>query len=653
VTEAANVSFASYVSIDTDGDDDEDGGVRLNVNDQGTLPADANDGHRQSNVATRVMLPASDFASITGRAASSPHLPPSHPGRRGIQHIRLPIPVTPDNRSISFFDHTHLSESTWPATSDRANEIDFPDDATVTADLIASAEAAFGSWPPSGYPTPPAFPALLGTEPSFENSTDGPFTVYTFLAEDALPVDDPLRNYDFVEFMNDWRLQSGQERGLPAFAGNGKAITNDIFSSDVVLRDLLKPGAFDPQGIQWDRLGPSREAALRARRTMHPAGIMPPAEAFPSSDDDVLITSFSAESQYRFRSFAPIHRPVINHYQLRNSIAAISRNDIFYVADHSVVRTSLACPNYVEPIIDTSHLNDGLKVSCLSTLSTSLFSEYQSNDLLVAGGLNGEYVIFNTTLSSTTQGHITHADDGLITHVHNFLDRQSGSPRAAFCSNDYRLHIMDLDTAIVVASHHYPDALNCSATSPDGRLRALVGDTPDALISAAESGEVIVSLAQHADFGFACAWNPEGRYLATASQDCTVAVWDARNWSRPVRVMEDVVACARSLHYTNTGALVVVEDDDLVSIYHDPATSSSRQDINLFGAIAGVAVLDGGNEIVIANADGTVGGLMAYQQIEDIQASSQSTFANVSTRDQRWSRSRRNRGVGCLDMSLL
>jgi hypothetical protein len=477
--------------------------------------------------------------------------------------------------------------------------------------------------------------------------------VYTFLAEDALPVDDPLRNYDFVEFMNDWRLQSGLEKDLPAFVGDGKAITNDLSSSEVVLRNLSKPGAFDPQGIRWDRLGPSREAALRARRVMHPAGIMPPAEGVSPLDDDALIAECSAETQYRFRSFAPIHRPVINHYQLRNSIAATSRNDIFYVADHSVVRTSLACPNYVEHVIDTSHVNDDLKVSCLSTSSISLFSEYQSDNLVVAGGLNGEYAILNTTLSSTTQGHITRADDGLITHVHNFLDRQSGSPRAAFCSNDYHLHTMDLATQTIVTSHHYPDALNCSATSPDGRLRALVGDTPDALISAAESGEVIVSLAQHADFGFACAWNREGRYLATASQDCTVAVWDARNWSRPVRVMDDVVACARSLHYTDAGALVVVENDDLVSVYRDPALSSSRQDINLFGAIAGVALLDGGNEIVVANADGTVGGLMAYQQIDDLGASYSSSFGHDALCDQRWSRNRRNGRAGCLDVSFL
>jgi hypothetical protein len=542
---------------------------------------------------------------------------------------------------------------------DRADDIGFSDDATVTADLIASAEAAFGNWPPSGYPTPPAFPALLGDEPMFENSTDGPFTVYTFLAEDALPVDDPLRNYDFAEFLNDWRLRSALEPELPTYRGEAEAVTSNIASSEPVLRDPSKPGTIDPQGIRWDRLGPSREAAIRARRMMHPAGTMPPIESSPLLDDDMSTSPLAAETLYRFRSFAPTHRPVINHYQLRNSLAATSRNDIFYVADQSVVRTSLASPNYVEHVLDTSHANGDLKVSCLSALPTSLFPSYQSNTLLVAGGLNGEYAILNTTTSVTQQGHVTHADDGLVTHVHDFLDRHSGLPRAAFCSNDNRLRVMDLATQSITASYYYEDALNCAATSPDGRLRALVGDTNDALISAAEDGQFLVTLRQHADFGFACAWSREGRYLATASQDCTVAVWDARNWSRPVRVMDNVVACARSLQFTDAGALVVVENDDMVSVYRDPgrATSSpssmpERQDIELFGAIAGCAVLDGGNEIIVANADASVGGLMAYESIGERAASASSAADALG--DRRWDRDWRRGARGrCLDMSFL
>jgi hypothetical protein len=64
-------------------------------------------------------------------------------------------------------------------------------------------------------------------------------------------------------------------------------------------------------------------------------------------------------------------------------------------------------------------------------------------------------------------------------------------------------------------------------------------------------------------------------------------------------------------------------------------------------------VLNGGDEIVIANSDGTVGGLMAYQQIDDNGASFSASFANESLCEQGWGRNRRQQRVGCLDLSLL
>ncbi len=58
---------------------------------------------------------------------------------------------------------------------------------------------------------------------------------------------------------------------------------------------------------------------------------------------------------------------------------------------------------------------------------------------------------------------------------------------------------------------------------------------------------------------------------------------------------------------------MVAEDDDVVTIYHT-RRKEVRQDIRFFGSVAGVALLDGGDEMVIANADKTVGGLLSFQR---------------------------------------
>ena len=160
----------------------------------------------------------------------------------------------------------------------------------------------------------------------------------------------------------------------------------------------------------------------------------------------------------------------------------------------------------------------------------------------------------------------------------------------------------------------YPSAINCSATAPDRRLRAIVGDFRDAYVTNAESGEVLVTLSGHIDHGFACAWSSNGIHVATGAQDGKTLVWDARNWTEPLQTLHSVMSCPRSLHFTDEGALVVAESDDVVSIY-DPLTFDRRQDLRFFGSVAGVGLLDGGKEVVVANTDKSVGGLLSFERL--------------------------------------
>jgi WD40 repeat protein len=69
-----------------------------------------------------------------------------------------------------------------------------------------------------------------------------------------------------------------------------------------------------------------------------------------------------------------------------------------------------------------------------------------------------------------------------------------------------------------------------AVTSPDGRLIAKVhgGDASnDVRVIDAATGRVLYTLSGHTNGVSAIAFNPDGRRIATASQDRTVKLWDS------------------------------------------------------------------------------------------------------------------------------
>ncbi|KAI6929699.1 WD40 repeat-like protein [Hortaea werneckii] len=360
------------------------------------------------------------------------------------------------------------------------------------------------------------------------------------------------------------------------------------------------------QGLHWQLLGPSRECALAARASMHAM------QHHVGLVQGLQYGSGTQAPAYRFRNFTTKHQARFSHYQLRNVLAATSRSDIFYADESKVYRTALAGVRTQDTVMDFSKANlpnAAFRITCLSASSR--------HKILLAGGFNGEFAMLSSFPGAhspaLTKGYLTRAFNGLVTHIQTFDDRRSGLPQAAFCSNDQHVRLMDLSTARLVHSHAYSHPVNCSATAPDGRLRVLVGDSNDAHVTDAERGNIIATLHGHTDHGFACSWAQNGLHLATGAQDGNTLVWDARNWSSPLHTLPSTMSCPRSLHFADNDGLIVAEDEDIVSVY-DPSTFAKRQDIRFFGSIAGVALLDGGTELVLANSDKTVGGLMSFQR---------------------------------------
>jgi len=166
------------------------------------------------------------------------------------------------------------------------------------------------------------------------------------------------------------------------------------------------------------------------------------------------------------------HKPYLSHFQLRNLIACTSRSNVFYAGKNKVHYTnplmgaSSSVMDLTDPDIPLS-LHSSYGGILISTIATK-------HDILLAGGFNGEYGMINLN-STLDSGHI----EGLITdhpysitnHISISLSRSSGLPQVAFASNDNGIRVLDCTTNTFLASHTNPFPVNCTAISPDRRIR--------------------------------------------------------------------------------------------------------------------------------------------------------------------------------------
>lgn len=436
--------------------------------------------------------------------------------------------------------------------------------------------------------------------------------------DDALPVDDPKRSYYVADFVDNWRQRIfyGTDSRLPHIDPLSKYTIRDWRPPCDIDQSDVSQGRVDIQNIDWTEYGSCREDALKARKLLHLFGR--DVVSHPTAIEDEGQVS-DAATHYRFHRFHSRHRAHHEHYQLRNVLAANTRNNIFYANGGKVMHTALSCPTMTDTVIDLvkpSQNATGFRITSLAVSPSSSFHGYRSDDILLAGGFYGEYALLRLDANRNEhhiEGYVSHAYDSITTHIHTLPHRRTGALGAAFCSNDKKVRLLDVGTNAWTSVFEYEHSINCSATGPDGRLRVVVGDSNEAMITDAEKGDVLLTLQKHNQHAFSCAWAPNGKHVATGAQDGKVVVWDARNWKTPLQTLECEMTCGRSLHFTDDNALVIAESDDVVSVY-DTRDWQRKQHVRFFGAVAGLAVLDGGSEMVVANADKDVGGLLVFQR---------------------------------------
>lgn len=319
------------------------------------------------------------------------------------------------------------------------------------------------------------------------------------------------------------------------------------------------------------------------------------------------------ESFFRESSMHTSYKASIEHFQLRNLMSSPGSNTVHF-ASNSKVLSWTPTTGDAHCMIDMSQADPDsgfLGPVKISTMKTA-------HGLTIAGGFCGEYAMCSASgTGPSIKGLVTpDFNDGITNHVDIVPNRTGPSPTGVFASNDKHLRILDTETNTFTSDQELSQPINCTATSPDGRLRVVIGDSPDAWVIESDTGRPVHPLRGHRDFGFACTWSPDMRHVATSNQDKTVIIWDARTW-RPLETIDSDVAGYRSLRFSPVGGgprtLLCTEPADRISII-DAQMYRSRQVHDFFGEIGGADYSPDGGEIWVANTDRHFGGFMQYER---------------------------------------
>uniref|UniRef100_A0A804R5N2 Transducin/WD40 repeat-like superfamily protein n=1 Tax=Zea mays TaxID=4577 RepID=A0A804R5N2_MAIZE len=276
----------------------------------------------------------------------------------------------------------------------------------------------------------------------------------------------------------------------------------------------------DIQGIPWETIEVTRETYRQARLEQYKNY-----ENIPNSGVAAMMACKSTEkgrTYYEFRRNTRSVKSTISHFQLRNLVWATSKHDVYLLLHYSVLHWSAL--NGVDTEIMDVHghvapsekhpgsLLEGFLHTQISTMAVK-------DNLLVAGGFQGELICKHLDREGISFCCRTTYDDNAITNALEIFNTSSGALHFIASNNDCGVREYDMERYQLFKHFRFDWPVNHTSLSPDGKLVIIVGDDTDALLIDANSGKTIHSMKGHLDFSFASAWSPDGLTFATEAAD--------------------------------------------------------------------------------------------------------------------------------------
>ncbi|GAA0182994.1 hypothetical protein LIER_30486 [Lithospermum erythrorhizon] len=372
----------------------------------------------------------------------------------------------------------------------------------------------------------------------------------------------------------------------------------------------------DIQGIPWERLNFTRDKYRESRLKQYKNY-----ESLPLSHEQLQGNCKDVEKGHRFYDFqfnTRLVKSTIVHFQLRNLLAATSKHDAYLMQNYSVMhwssvrRKSKEVLNVSKPIVPAMKYTG----SVAETLSRVQISSMTIKDnLMAAGGFKGELICKHLHQKEVAFCTKLTADKNAITNAVDICQSPDGAMRIMASNNDGQVRVFDTNSFACLNCFTFPWSVNNTSVSPDGRLLAVLGDNSDCLLTDAKSGKVVNELKGHLDYSFASAWHPDGRILATGNQDTTCRLWDIRNLSKSLSVLNGRIGAIRVIKFTSDGRfMAMAEAADFVHIFDTQSDYAMGQEIDMFGEIAGICFSPDTEALFIGVADRTYGSLLEFNR---------------------------------------
>ena len=142
------------------------------------------------------------------------------------------------------------------------------------------------------------------------------------------------------------------------------------------------------------------------------------------------------------------------------------------------------------------------------------------HNIAAVGGYSGEYAIIPLHDKVNPPIRIgSLATTLFITNHVDIIEPREGGVSVIWANNDSKIRQQDVETGQFVRIHDLKWPVNATSTSPDGRIRAAVGDAKEVVLMDASRGEIIKELRGHNHWSFAVDWRNDGYTFVTGNQD--------------------------------------------------------------------------------------------------------------------------------------
>jgi eukaryotic-like serine/threonine-protein kinase len=141
--------------------------------------------------------------------------------------------------------------------------------------------------------------------------------------------------------------------------------------------------------------------------------------------------------------------------------------------------------------------------------------------------------------------------------------RQSVSSLATSAPNGTNNQVTNPDQqgGTLLVYHGHPARVNAVAWSPDGKLIASASDDQTVQICDAKTGATSLTYRGHSAEVYAVAWSPNGQYIASAGADKTVQIWNVANGDT-IRTFKGHSDQVNAVSWSSNSNLVASGSDD-------------------------------------------------------------------------------------------